>query len=107
MSSQGSSSVRVFSGTTFTPMSSDPLSREVFEPSTSSIESAPEVASRPMVRRAMEPASEVASRPEDRGAIEPAQEAASISGSQGDEEVEEIAVSCGDLQSVITPEDYT
>ena len=55
MSSQGSSSVRVFSGTAFVPMSSDPLYREVSEPSTSSIESTPEVSSRPVDKGAMEP----------------------------------------------------
>ena len=84
MSSQGSSSVRVFSGAAFLPMSGDPLSREVSEPSTSSTESASEVTSRPVVRGAVEPAPEVASRPEDRGAMEPAQEAASILGRQDD-----------------------
>ena len=88
-------------------MSGDPLSREVSEPSTSSTESAPEVASRPVVRRVVEPAPEVASRLEDGGAMEPLQEAVSISGRQGDEEVEEVAVSCGDLQSSIMPKDYT
>ena len=71
MSSQGSSSVRVFSRATFVPMSGDPLSREVSEPSTSSIESVLEVASRPAVREAMEPAPEVASRPEDKGLWSP------------------------------------
>ena len=50
-------------------------------PSTSSTNSAPEVASRPV----------------DRGAIEPTQEAASTSGCQSKEEVEEIAVNYGDL----------
>ena len=70
-------------------MLSDPLSREVSKPSTSSTESVPEIASRPV----------------DGGAMEPAQEAASISGHKGDEEVEEVLVSCGNLQSLITPED--
>ena len=55
MSSQGSSSVRVFSGAAFAPMSDDPMSREVSEPSTSSTESALDITSRPMVRGAMEP----------------------------------------------------
>ena len=40
-------------------------------------------------------------------ALRTGEEAASISGRQGDEEVEEVAVSCGNLQSSITPEDYT
>ena len=91
MSSQRSSSIRVFSGTAFTLMLGDPLSREVSEPSTSSTESAPRVASRPV----------------DRGSMEPAQEVAPISGHQGDEEVEEVTVNCGDLQSLITLEDCT
>ena len=107
MSSQGSNSVRLFSGAAFTPMSGDPLSMEVSKPSTSSTESAPEVASRPVVRGAMEPAPEVASRPKDRWAMEPVQETVSISGRQGDEEAEEVAVSFGNLQSLITPEDCT
>ena len=81
MSSQGSSSVRVFSRIAFVPMSGDPLSREVSKPSTSSTESVPAVASRSV----------------DRGVIEPAQEAVSISGRQGDEEVEEVVVNCGNL----------
>ena len=91
MSSQGSSSIRVSSGTTFAPMLDDPLSREVSEPNTCSIESTPEVASHPV----------------DKGAMEPAQEAGSISGCQRNEEVEDVAVSCGDLQSLIKPEDCT
>ena len=91
MSSQGSSSVRVFSGTAFTPMLVDPLSREISEPSTSSTEFAPKVASHPV----------------DRGAIEPTLEAASVLDCQCYEKVEEVAVSCGDLQSLITPEDCT
>ena len=81
MSSQGSSSVRAISGTAFVPMSGDPLSREVSAPSTSSIESAPEVASCPAAR----------------GAVEPEQEAVSISVCQSEGEAEEIAVRCGDL----------
>ena len=68
MSSQGSKSVRVFSGVTFTPVLGDPLSREVSELSTSSTESAPEVGYHHTVKGAMEPTPEVASRPEDRGA---------------------------------------
>ena len=81
MSSQGTSSVRIFFGTAFAPMLGDPLSREVSEPNTSSTKSAPEVASCHV----------------DRGAMEPVQEAASVSSRQGDEEVEEVAVSCGNL----------
>ena len=38
--------------------------------------------------------------------MEPAQEAASVSGCQGNEEVEEVVVSYGDLQSLIMLEDY-
>ena len=91
MSSQGSSSVRAISGTTFTPMSGDPLSREVFAPSTSSTESAPEVTSHLVAR----------------GAVESVQEVVSTSGRQSEEEAEEIAVSCGDLQSSIMLEDFT
>ena len=91
MSSQGSSSVSVFSKTAFAPMLGDPLSKEVSEPSTSSTASAPEVASCLVDRRDMELA----------------QEAASISGRQGDDEEEQVAVSYGDLQYLITPEDYT
>ena len=45
----------------------------------------------------MEPAPEAASRFEDKGATEPAQEATSILGHYGNEEVEEVGVSCGDL----------
>ena len=88
MSIQGSSSVRVASGTAFGPMSGDPLSRDVSTPSASSTEPAPEVASYPV----------------DRGAAEPKQEAVSTSGRQGDVE-KEIAVSCGDLESSITSEE--
>ena len=39
--------------------------------------------------------------------MELALEVASILGHQSDEEVEEVAVSCGDLQSLIKPEDCT
>ena len=77
-------------GTAFGPMSGDPLSRDAFMPSASSIESA----------------LEVASSPADRGAAEPEQEAVSTSGRQGDEE-DEVAVSCGDLQSSITSKECT
>ena len=107
MSSQGKSSVMVFSRAAFAPISGDPLSREVFKPRTSSIEFALEVTSRPVVRGAMEPSPEITSGSEDRGATEPAQEAVSILGRQGDEEVEEVALRCGDLQSLIMPEECT
>ena len=91
MSNQGSSSVRVVTGTTFMPMSSDPLSREVSTPSTSSTESTPKVAFRFATK----------------GAVKPAQEVVCTSGRQSEGEAEEIAVSCGDLQSLIMPEDCT
>ena len=54
MSSQGSSSVKAISGTTFRPMSGDPLSRDVSTPNTSSIESAFEFAFHPVDRGAAE-----------------------------------------------------
>ena len=38
--------------------------------------------------------------------MEPPRETASTSGRQSEEEEEEVAVSCGDLQSSITPEGY-
>ena len=60
-------------------------------PNASSNESTPEVTTRPMDRRA----------------IEPARETTSTSGRQSEEEEEEVAVSCGDLQSLLTPEDCT
>ena len=81
MSSQGSSSVRTISGAAFTPMSGDPLSREVSMPNASSTESTPKVASRPVGRRAMEPV----------------RETTSTSGRQSEEEEEEVVVNCGDL----------
>ena len=91
MSSQGSSSARAVSGTAFGPMSTDPLSRDVSTPSASSTESAPEVASHPT----------------DKEAAEPEQEAVSTSGRQVDDEAEEVVVSCGDLESLITSEECT
>ena len=90
MSSQESSSVRAVSGTAFRPMSGHPLSRDVSTPSASSTESAPKVAHHPV----------------DRGAAEPEQEAVSTSSRQGDGE-DKVAVSCGDLQSSITPKKCT
>ena len=91
MSSQGSSSVKTILGAAFAPMSGDPLSREVSTPSASFTESVPEVASRPVDMRAMEPA----------------RETMSTSGHHDEEEDEEVAVSCEDLQSSLTPEDCT
>ena len=87
MSSQGSSSARVTSGTTFRPMSGDPLYREVSTPSASSAESVPEVASRRIESEA----------------AEPERETTSTSGLQVEEE-EEVAVSCSDLVSQVTRE---
>ena len=81
MSSQGSSSVRTISGTAFEPMSGDPLSQEVSTPSASSTESVPEVASRPMDKRAMELA----------------RETVSTFGRPDEEENEGVAVNCEDL----------
>ena len=89
------------------PISSDSLSRKVSEPSTSSIESMAEVASRSVVRGPIEPAPEVASCSEDKGAMQPMQEATFVSGRQGNDEVEEVAISCGDLESSITSKDCT
>ena len=91
MSSQGSNSTRAVSGTAFGPMSGDPLSRDVSTPSASSTESAPEVASRPA----------------DKEAMEPEQEVVSTSGRHVDDETEEVTVSCGDLESLITSEECT
>ena len=91
MSSQGSSSTRAVSRTVFGPMSGDPLSKDVFRPNASFTESAPEVDSRPV----------------DREAAEPEQEAVSTSGRQVNDGVEEVAVSCGDLESLITSEECT
>ena len=91
MSSQGSSSARAVSRTVFGPMLGDPLSRDVSTPSASPIESAPKVASRPA----------------DRKAAEPEQEAASTSGRQVDDEAEEVAVNCGNLESLITSKECT
>ena len=90
MSSQGSSSVKAASGADFGPISNDPLSRDVSTPSASSTETTPEVASRPV----------------EKGATKSEQDAVSTSGCQGDAE-EEVAVSCGDLESSITLEDCT
>ena len=91
MSSQGSSSVRTIPGTAFVPKLGDPLSREVSKPSISSTESAPEVASRPVAK----------------GSLEPSQKAVSTSGHQSEEDAEEVMVNCGNLQSLIMPEDCT
>ena len=78
MSSQGSNSVRIYSGTTFAPMSGNPLSKEVSTPSASS--------------------TEVISRPVDRMVVEPVRETTSISGRFSEkEEEDEVVVSCDDL----------
>ena len=90
MSSQGSSSVRIYSGTAFAPMSSDPLSREVSTPSASSTESAPKVASHPVDRRVAEPVRETTSTSDH---------------FSEEEEKDEVAVSCEDLQSALTAQD--
>ena len=91
MSSQGSSSARAVFGAAFGPMSGDPLSKDVSTPSAFHTEFAPEVAS----------------RPSDREAAEPEQEVVSTSGRQVDEEEEEVAVSYGDLESLIISEECT
>ena len=91
MSSQGSSSAKVVSGTVFGPMLGDPLSRDVSTLNASSTESDPEVASRLM----------------DREAAEPEQEVVSTSGRQLDDEAEEVAVSCSDLKFLITSKKCT
>ena len=90
MSSQGSCSVRICSGAAFAPMSGDPLSREVSTSSASSTESAPEVASRPADRRAAEPTRETTSTSDH---------------FSEEEEKNEVAVSCEDLQSALTAKD--
>ena len=91
MSSQGSSSVRIFSRAAFAPLVGDPLSRDVSTPNASSTESAPEVASRPANKRA----------------IEPVRETTSASGRiREEEEEDEVVVCCKDLQFTLTVEDY-
>ena len=90
MSSQVSSSVRIYSGAAFVDMAGDPLSREVFTSSTFSTKST----------------LDVASCPADKGVIGPAREAVSTSGRFSEEEKEdEVAISCEDLQSTLTVED--
>ena len=91
MFNQGSSSARVVFRTVFGPLSGDPLSRDVSTPSASSTKSAPEVASLPW----------------DREVAEPEQEVVSTLGHQVDDKVEEVAVSCGDLESFITSDECT
>ena len=76
-------------GAAFAPMSGDPLFREVSTPSTSFTESAPEVASRPTGRRVTELVREIMT----------------TLGRLGEEEEDEVAVSCEDLQSLLTTED--
>ena len=89
MSSQGSSSAKAVPRTAFGPLSGDPLSRDVSTSSTSSTESAPEVASSRVVVEA----------------AGPEREAVSISERRVDDGVEEVAVSCGDLVSLIMSEE--
>ena len=89
MSSQGSSSVRVYSGAAFTAMAGDPLSQEVITPSISFTESAPEVASCLA----------------NEGVTRPTRELASISGHASEEEEDGVAVSYADRKSAITEED--
>ena len=88
MSSHGSRSARIVSRTAFRPMSGNPLSKDMFTPSASSTESAPEVVSRRTNKRPLSL----------RGAV-------STSRRQVDDEVDEVAVSCGDLVSQITSEE--
>ena len=89
MSSQGSSSVRVYLGAHFATMAGDPLSKEVSMPSILFKESGPEVASRTT----------------DEGVTRPARELVSTSGRVSKEEEDEVAVSYADLRSAITGED--
>ena len=91
MSSQGSSSARAVSRAAFGPMSGNPLYRDVSTPSASHIESAPEVESLPLGREA----------------VEPEQEVVSTSGRQVDDEADDVMVSYGDLESLITSEKCT
>ena len=85
MSSQGSSSIRVYTIADFATMVGDTPSMEVFKPSISLIESVPEVAS----------------RPGDEGVLGPDCELVSTSGRTNEEE-EEVEVSCSNLRSTIT-----
>ena len=89
MSSQGSSNVTICLGVAFPPMLGDPLSREVSMPSTSSTESAYEIASCPVGRRVMELVHEMVT----------------TLGCLGEEEEDEVAVNYEDLQSSVT-KDY-
>ena len=91
MSSQGSSSVRVYSGAIFTSMVGDPLSQEVSTPSISFTEYA----------------FEVASRPTDEGVIGPTSEPASTSSRVSEEEEDEVTVSYTNLRFAIIREDST
>ena len=70
MSSQGSSSTSAASGTTFGPMSGDPLYREVSTASTSSVKSVPKVTSRRREGEVAEPEREAASTSECRVDVE-------------------------------------
>ena len=73
-------------------MSGDPLSRDVSTPNASPTKSAPEVASHLADREAPELHE---------------QEVVSTLGRQVDDEADEVAVSCGDLESLITSEECT
>ena len=89
MSSQGSSSVRVYSGAVFVAMVGDSLSQEVSTPSISFTESTPEVASHQA----------------DEEVTGPAREPISTSGRISEEEENEVEVSCTNLRSAFTRED--
>ena len=91
MSSQGSSTVSAVSGAVFGPMSSDPLYKDVSTTSASHTKSTPEVTSRPSAREA--------------AAL--VQEVVSTLGRQVDDKVKGVAVSYGDLESLITLEECT
>ena len=86
MSSQWSNSVRVYSRAAFAALAGDSLSREF----SSSMKSTPEVAS----------------CAKDEGVTGPAREPTSTSGRINEEEEEDkVAVSCEDLQSMLSAED--
>ena len=93
MSSQGSSSVRAISKTAFAPMSGDLL--------TSCLGRSLRPALHQLSLRLRSPLVQWT------GGYRARAKAASTSGCQSKGEVEEIAVSCGDLQSSLMPEDCT
>ena len=90
MSSQESSSVRIYSGVAFAAMGGDSISREVSMPSAFSTESS----------------LEVASCPTDKGVTGSAREAASTLGRFSEKEEDDVVVSYEDLQSALTVEDF-